>query len=69
MSKGNTTLDSNEASAMCAPGKAGVNMADAAVSGGATSDASSTDAEGPSSPTGASVPGNIARAYEALDSF
>ena len=48
---------------------AGVNMADAAVSGGATSDASSTDAEGPSSPTGAFVPGNIARAYEALDSF
>ena len=69
MSKGNTTLDSNEASATCAPGKAGANMADAAVSGGAANVTSSADAEGPSSPTGASVPGNIARAYEALDSF
>lgn len=69
MSKGNTTLDSNEASAMCAPGKAGANMADAAVSSGAANVASSADAEGPSCPTGASVPGNIARAYEALDSF
>lgn len=69
MSKGNTTLDSNEASAMCAPGKAGAHMADAAVSGGAANVTSSADAEGPSSPTGASVPGNIARAYEALDSF
>lgn len=48
---------------------AGANMADAAVSGGATSVANSADAEGPSSPTGASVPGNIARVYEALDSF
>lgn len=48
---------------------AGANIADAAVSGGATSVASSADAEGPSCPTGASVPGNIARAYEALDSF
>lgn len=69
MSKGNTTLDSNEASAMCAPGKAGAHMADAAVSSGAANVASSADAEGPSCPTGASVPGNIARAYEALDSF
>ena len=48
---------------------AGANMADAAVSGGATSVANSADAAGPSRPTGASVPGNIARAYEALDSF
>ena len=48
---------------------AGANMADAAVSGGAASVTSSADAEGPSSPTGASIPGNIARAYEALDSF
>ena len=47
----------------------GANMADAAVSGGATSDASSTDAEGSSCPMGASIPGNIARAYEAFDSF
>ena len=51
------------------PDEVGANMADAAVSGGATSVASSADAEGPSSPTGVSVPGNIARAYEALDSF
>lgn len=49
--------------------EAGVNMADAAVSGGAANVTSSADAEGPSSPTGASVPGNIARAYEAFDSF
>lgn len=69
MSKGNTTLDANEANGTCAPGKVGANMADAAVSGSATSVANSADAEGPSSPTGASVPGNIARAYEALDSF
>ena len=69
MSKGNTTLDSNEANGTCAPGKVGANMADAAVSSGAANVASSADAEGPSSPTGASVPGNIARAYEALDSF
>ena len=47
----------------------GANMADAAVSSGAANVASSADAEGPSSPTGVSVPGNIARAYEALDSF
>ena len=51
------------------PDEVGVNMADAAVSGGATSVANSADAEGPSSPTSVSVPGNIARAYEALDSF
>lgn len=51
------------------PGKVGANMADAAVSSGAANVASSADAEGPSSPTGVSVPGNIARAYEALDSF
>ena len=51
------------------PDEAGVNMADTAVSGGATSDASSTDAEGSSCPMGASIPGNIARAYEAFDSF
>lgn len=69
MSKGNTTLDSNEANDTCAPGKVGANMADAAVSSGAANVASSADAEGPSCPTGASVPGNIARAYEALDSF
>lgn len=69
MSKGNTTSNANEANGTCAPGKVGANMADAAVSGGATSVANSADAEGPSSPTGASVPGNIARAYEALDSF
>ena len=49
--------------------EAGVNMADATVSSGAANVASSADAEGPSSPTGVSVPGNIARAYEALDSF
>ena len=48
---------------------AGANMADATVSSGAANVASSADAEGPSSPTGVSVPGNIARAYEALDSF
>lgn len=78
MSKGNTASDANEANGTCAPGKVGANMADAAVSSGATNPtcsdgsanaASSADAEGPSSPTGASVPGNIARAYEALDSF
>lgn len=69
MSKGNTTSDANEANGTCAPGKVGANMADAAVSSGAANVASSADAEGPSSPTGASVPGNIARAYEALDSF
>lgn len=40
MSKGNTTLDSNEASAMCAPGKVRANMADAAVSSGAANVAS-----------------------------
>lgn len=78
MSKGNTASDANEANGTCAPGKVGANMADAAVSSGATNPtcsdgsanaASSADAEGPSCPTGASVPGNIARAYEALDSF
>lgn len=79
----NTTDNSNAASSAGAnvpsgsnvmggadvPDEAGVNMADAAVSGGATSDASSTDAEGSSCPMGASIPGNIARAYEAFDSF
>ena len=69
MSKGNTASDANEANGTCAPGKVGANMADAAVSSGAANVASSADAEGPSCPTGASVPGNIARAYEALDSF
>lgn len=69
MSKGNTASDANEAYGTCAPGKVGANMADAAVSSGAANVASSADAEGPSCPTGASVPGNIACAYEALDSF
>lgn len=69
MRKGNTASYANEANGTCAPGKAGAHMADAAVSGGAANVTSSADAEGPSSPTGASVPGNIARAYEALDSF
>lgn len=69
MRKGNTASDANEASGTCAPGKVGANMADAAVSSGAANVTSSADAEGPSSPTGASVPGDIARAYEALDSF
>ena len=69
MRKGNTASDANEAYGTCAPGKVGANMADAAVSGGAANVASLADTEGPSSPTGASVPGNIARAYEALDSF
>lgn len=69
MRKGNTASDANEANGTCAPGKVGANMADAAVSSGAANAASSADAEGPSSPTDASVPGNIARAYEALDSF
>lgn len=69
MRKGNTASDANEAYGTCAPGKVGASMADAAVSGGAANVASLADAEGPSSPTGASVPGNIARAYEALDSF
>lgn len=69
MRKGNTASDANEANGTCAPGKVGANMADAAVSSGAANVTSSADAEGPSSPTGASVPGNIARAYEALDSF
>lgn len=69
MRKGNTASDANEANGTCAPGKVGANVADAAVSSGAANVASSADAEGPSSPTGASVPGNIARAYEALDSF
>lgn len=65
----NVPSGSNVMGGADAPGKAGANMADAAVSGGAANVASSADAEGPSSPTGASVPGNIARAYEALDSF
>lgn len=69
MRKGNTASDANEANGTCAPGKVGAHMADAAVSGGAANVTSSADAEGPSSPTGASVSGNIARAYEALDSF
>lgn len=69
MRKGNTASDANETNGTCAPGKVGANMADAAVSSGAANVASSADAEGPSCPTGASVPGNIARAYEALDSF
>lgn len=69
MRKGNTASDANEANGTCVPDEAGVNMADAAVSGGATSDASSTDAEGSSCPMGASIPGNIARAYEAVDNF
>lgn len=69
MRKGNTASDADEANGTCALGKAGANMADAAVSSGAADVTSSADAEGPSSPTGASVPGNIARAYEALDSF
>lgn len=69
MRKGNTSSDANEANGTCVPGKVGANMADAAVSSGAANVASSADAEGPSCPTGASVPGNIARAYEALDSF
>lgn len=69
MRKGNTASDANEANGMCAPGKVGANMADAAVSSGAANVASSADAEGPGSPTGASVPGNVARAYEAFDSF
>lgn len=69
MRKGNTASDANEANGTCAPGKVGANMADAAVSSGAANVASSADAAGSSSPTGVSVPGNIARAYEALDSF
>ena len=69
MSKGNTTLDSKAANDTCVPGEVGANIADAAVSGGATSDASSADAEGSSCPMGAFIPGNIARAYEAFDNF
>lgn len=69
MSKGNTMLDSKAANDTCVSDEADVNMADAAVSDGATNDASSTDAEGSSCPMGASIPGNIARAYEAFDSF
>ena len=69
MRKGNTASDANEANGTCVPDEVGANMADAAVSGGATSDASSVDAEGSSCPMGASIPGNIARAYEAFDSF
>lgn len=65
----NVPSGSNVMGGADAPGKAGAHMADAAVSGGAANVTSSADAEGPSSPTGVSVPGNIARAYEALDSF
>ena len=65
----NVPSGSNVMGGADAPGKVGANMADAAVPGGAANVTSSADAEGPSSPTGASVPGNIARAYEALDSF
>lgn len=65
----NVPSGSNVMGGADAPGKVGANMADAAVSSGAANVASSADAEGPSCPTGASVPGNIARAYEALDSF
>lgn len=65
----NVPSGSNVMGGADAPGKAGANMADAAVSSGAANVASSADAEGPSCPTGASAPGNIARAYEALDSF
>lgn len=65
----NVPSGSNVMGGADAPGKVGASMADAAVSSGAANVASSADAEGPSSPTGASVPGNIACAYEALDSF
>lgn len=65
----NVPSGSNVMGGADAPGKVGANMADAAVSNGAANVASSADTEGPSSPTGVSVPGNIARAYEALDSF
>ena len=65
----NVPSGSNVMGGAGAPGKVGANMVDAAVSRGAANVASSADAEGPSSPTGVSVPGNIARAYEALDSF
>ena len=51
------------------PDEADVNIADAVASDGATSVAGSADVEGPSCPMGASIPGNIARAYEAFDSF
>lgn len=69
MRKGNTASDANEANGTCVLGEVGANMADAAVSSGAANVASSTDAEGSSCPIGASIPGNIARAYEAFDSF
>ena len=69
MSKGNTMLDSKAANDTCVLDEADVNMADAAVSDGAAYDASSTDAEGSSCPMGVSIPGNIARAYEAFDNF
>ena len=68
-SRANAPSGSNVMGGAGAPDEADVNMADAAVSGGATNDASSTDAEGSSCPMGASIPGNIARAYEAFDSF
>lgn len=65
----NVPSGSNAMGGAGAPGEVDANMADAAVSGGATDDASTMDAEGSSYPTGASIPGNIARAYEAFDSF
>ena len=65
----NAPSGSNVMSGAGVPDEVGANMADAAVSGGATSVASSADVEGPSCPLGASIPGNIARAYEAFDSF
>ena len=65
----NVPSGSNVMGGADAPGKVGASMADSAVSGGAANVTSSADTEGPSSPTGVSVPGNIARAYEALDSF
>lgn len=68
-SRANAPSGSNVMGGAGAPDEAGVNMADAAVSGGATSDASSADAEGSSCPMGAFIPGNIARAYEAFDNF
>ena len=54
-------LDSKAANDTCVLDEADVNMADAAVSDGAT--------KGSSCPMGVSIPGNIARAYEAFDSF
>lgn len=68
-SRANAPSGSNVMGGAGAPDEAGANIADAAVSGGATSDASSADAEGSSCPMGAFIPGNIARAYEAFDNF